>query len=128
MTVKDADETIRARLGEHGALIEANARLDAISAADSDVDISGAAQAVVGPITLVMPLAGVIDLDQDRARLKKEISKLDSEIGKIEKKLGNEGFLAKAPPEVVEENRENKRSAEEARGKVQDALSRIEAA
>ncbi len=128
VTVKDADETIRARLGEHGALIEANARLDAISAADSDVDISGAAQAVVGPITLVMPLAGVIDLDQERARLKKEISKLDSEIGKIEKKLGNEGFLAKAPPEVVEENREKKRSAEEARGKVQDALSRIEAA
>ena len=125
--VKDADEVVQARLIAHKSLIEANARLGSIEAADSGVSIEGAVQAVVGAITLVMPLAGVVDLSQEKARLTKEISKLDDEIGKIEKKLSNSGFVAKAPAAVVEENREKVRVAEEARGKVQDALSRIEA-
>ena len=128
VSVKDADEKANASLETHRALIEANARLKCITVADGAIDISGAVQTVFGSMTLVLPLAGVIDLDQERARLQKEISKLDSAIGKIEQKLGNEGFLAKAPPEVVEENREKKRSAEEARNKVQDALNRIQAA
>jgi valyl-tRNA synthetase len=125
--VKDADEVVQARLIAHKSLIEANARLGAIEAADSGVSIEGAVQAVVGAITLVMPLAGVVDLSQEKARLTKEISKLEDEIGKIEKKLSNPGFVAKAPAAVVEENREKVRVAEEARGKVQDALSRIQA-
>ena len=125
--VKDADEVVQARLIAHKSLIEANARLGSIESADSGVSIEGAVQAVVGGITLVMPLAGVVDLSQEKARLTKEISKLDDEIGKIEKKLSNSGFVAKAPAAVVEENREKVRVAEEARGKVQDALSRIDA-
>ncbi len=128
VTVRDADQGVADRLKTHRSLIEANARLDSITPADGDVDIKGAAQAVVGSITLVLPLAGVIDFDKERARLQKEISKLDREVAVFEKKLSNQGFIAKAPPEVVEENREKKRAAEEARGKVQDALSRIEAA
>ena len=125
--VKDADEVVQARLIAHKSLIEANARLGSIESADSGVSIEGAVQAVVGGITLVMPLAGVVDLSQEKARLTKEISKLDDEIGKIEKKLSNSGFVAKAPAAVVEENRAKVRVAEEARGKVQDALSRIDA-
>ena len=127
VSVKDADQAIKARLHTHGPLIKANAGLESITAAEGDVDIAGAAQAVVGSNTLVLPLAGVIDVDQERARLTKEIAKLDVEIGKIGKKLANPGFLAKAPPEVVEENRQKQSVAEEARSKVQDALARIEA-
>ena len=127
VVVKDADEIIQKRLDAHRTLIQSNARLGSIAVAPGDVDIAGVVQAVVGSITVVLPLAGVIDLDQERARLNKEIAKLDDEIGKIGKKLANPGFIAKAPPDVVEENREKQRVAEDARGKVQDALARIDA-
>jgi valyl-tRNA synthetase len=66
-------------------------------------------------------------LDQERARLQKEIVKLEDEISKTEKKLGNAGFVAKAPPEVVEEDRDRIRLAEEAKSKVLEALQRIKA-
>lgn len=126
VSVKDADAQAQVRLKDYGALIEANARLSSISPTEQDVSITGAVQAVVGSLTLVLPLAGVIDLDQERARLTKEIAKHEDEIAKIGKKLNNPGFVAKAPPEVVEENRARVQSAEDAKAKVLDALKRIE--
>ena len=125
ISVKDADAVDKARLDSHRALIEANARLSSIKAVEGDVSIDGAIQAVVGSMTLLLPLAGVIDVEQERARLQKEITKHDAEISKIEKKLGNAGFVAKAPPEVVEENRSRVEAAEAAKTKVLEALSRI---
>ena len=70
-----------------------------------------------GEATLALPIADVIDIDQERARLAKDIAKLDGEIGKINKKLNNHGFLAKAPEAVVAENRD--RLAEETRKRDQ---------
>ena len=49
-----------------------------------------------------MPLAGLIDMDKEKARLAKEMEKTEKEIARLEGKLGNQGFLAKAPAEVVE--------------------------
>jgi valyl-tRNA synthetase len=128
LSVKGAQGADEARLKTHKALVLANARLESIAPVGDDADVSGAIQAVAGSLTLLLPLAGVIDLDQERARLKKEIAKLDGEIGKIEKKLSNQGFIAKAPPEVVEENRDRMQAAADAKAKVEEALSRIEAA
>ena len=56
--------------------------------------------------TVALPIAGVIDIAQEQARLTSAIAKSDSEIGKLEKKLGNAQFLAKAPESVVEEQKE----------------------
>ena len=56
----------------------------------------GAAQAVIDEATLVLPLAGIIDLAKERARLTKEIEKNASEVEKIDRKLGNAQFLDKA--------------------------------
>lgn len=126
VSVKDADAAAQARLRDYGPLIEANARLSSIVVADGDLNIAGAVQAVVGSLTLVLPLADVIDLDQERARLTKEIAKHDDEIAKVGKKLNNPGFVAKAPPEVVEENRSRVQAAEDAKAKVLEALKRLE--
>ena len=62
-------------------------------------------------VEVIIPLAGAIDLDKERARLSKEKTKLEKEIGGLERKLSNEGFLAKAPPQVVEENKTRLESA-----------------
>ena len=65
----------------------------------------GAIQLVVGEATLVLPLGDIIDLAAERARLEKEIAKAETEAGKMEARLNNPGFVAKAPEEVIEESR-----------------------
>jgi valyl-tRNA synthetase len=72
-----------------------------------------------------MPLEGLIDVAQERARLEKEIARLDKDVARHEKKLASEGFTAKAPPEVVETERERRDEAAAARDKLKTALERL---
>ena len=123
-SVKGLGATGDARLKTHTSLICANARLSSITAV-SDVATTGAAQVVVGEATIVLPLVGIIDLAKERERLKKEIAKLDADIAGVDKKLSNESFVAKAPPEVIEENRERRETAVAAQKRLKDALARI---
>jgi valyl-tRNA synthetase len=60
---------------------------------------------VVGTLRVLIPLAGLIDLDAERARLKKEIARIEGEIRKCEGKLGNANFVDHAPAAVVEQER-----------------------
>ncbi|MGN6312215.1 MAG: class I tRNA ligase family protein, partial [Rhodanobacteraceae bacterium] len=64
-----------------------------------------AAAAVVGTLRVLIPLAGLIDLDAERVRLKKEVARIEGEIRKCEGKLGNANFVANAPAEVVAQER-----------------------
>jgi valyl-tRNA synthetase len=61
---------------------------------------------VVGSLRVLIPLAGLIDLGAEKARLSKEIGKIESEIKKCENKLGNANFVANAPAEVVTQERQ----------------------
>ncbi|MEN0075480.1 MAG: valine--tRNA ligase [Paracraurococcus sp.] len=85
----------------------------------------GVAQAVVGEATVMLPLAGVIDLAAERARLAKERGKAEGEARKVEAKLGNADFIARAPEEVVEENRERLQAARAEMARLDAALARI---
>jgi valyl-tRNA synthetase len=71
-----------------------------------------AASAVVQGEELFIPLEGLIDLDIERARLRKEIDRLDLLTGQIRAKLGNAGFVERAPKDVVEREREKLGSME----------------
>ncbi|MEO8858976.1 MAG: valine--tRNA ligase, partial [Burkholderiaceae bacterium] len=64
------------------------------------------AAAVVGTLRVMIPLAGLIDLDAEKARLTKEITRIEVEIKKCEGKLGNANFVANAPAEVVTQERQ----------------------
>jgi valyl-tRNA synthetase len=86
----------------------------------------GAAQAVLGEATIVLPLAGLIDLDAERARLGRERAKAADEAGKVLKKLGNPDFVSRAKEEVVAENRERLATAEAEIARLDAALARIE--
>jgi valyl-tRNA synthetase len=117
---KDASPAAAARLDAHADIIRTLARLEKI---EPDTGTArGAVQIVVPEATLVLPLAGVIDAAAERGRLGKEIGKLAGEIDKIDKKLANPGFLAKADPEVVEDQRERREEAEAARSRLATAL------
>ena len=77
--------------------------------------------------TAALPIADVIDINQEKTRLQSEIAKLDFEIGKLGKKLGNQQFLAKAPGEVVEYQRERLALSQSTRSKLIAAQERLSA-
>jgi valyl-tRNA synthetase len=126
LVIKGASDVTKARLATHGAIISTLARAAAIETV-ADAPTKGAVQVVVDEATVLLPLAGVIDLDQEKARLTKEIAKLVAEVEKVDKKLGNEAFIAKANPEVVEEQRERRAEWVAAQAKLVDALARLSA-
>ena len=121
VTGSDAQTVRRMKAGS--ALIGRLARVEA------PVEVAsvpkGSAQFVIGDATWALPLEGIIDLDVERARLDKEIGKLDGEISGIDKKLGNEQFVSKAPEEVIEEQRTRRAEAQSRRDKIKDALARL---
>jgi valyl-tRNA synthetase len=121
-----ANKATRARADHHEDTIKLLARLDAISFAKAPP--KGSAQIVLCEATAALPLAGVIDMAAERARLVREIDKATAEIEKVDAKLANESFVAKAPPEVVDEHRERRTAFEATLAKLQAALKRVEAA
>ena len=126
LLVQGAGMRTKARLEAHRDVILTLARLASIEHTTSIP--KGSAQTVIEESTLILPLADVIDIAQERERLTREIAKLAGEIEKIDRKLSNEQFTAKAPPEVVEEQRERKAEAEQAHAKLAEALKRVAAA
>jgi valyl-tRNA synthetase len=82
-------------------------------------------EAVLDEATIVLPIAEVIDVEAERARLDKEIARLEGEITRFDRKLANEKFIAKAPAEVVETERERRAEAMSAREKLDEAARRL---
>jgi valyl-tRNA synthetase len=87
----------------------------------------GSIQIVVGGEVAALPLGGVIDLAAERARLNKEMAKVGADIARVDAKLGNANFVARAPEEVVEEEKEKREEAVARKGKIVEALQRLEA-
>jgi valyl-tRNA synthetase len=85
----------------------------------------GSAQVVVDEATVVLPLAGIIDLTAERARLEKDRAKAEAEAEKVRRKLANADFVARAKPEVVEENRERLAAFEVEVARITAAIGRI---
>jgi valyl-tRNA synthetase len=125
LLLKDMSAETKARLERHREVILRLARLESAEATDQIP--SGAVQGVIDEAVIVLPIADVVDLSQERVRLEKDLGKLDSEIMKLEKKLSNESFVARAPEEVVEENRERLAEERARRDKLAAALERIAA-
>jgi len=126
LQVRDANSNTQVRLAAHRDLLMRLARVSAIDIAAGEIP-KGAVQVVLDEATFVLPLAGVIDVGREQARLKKEIEKISSEVSKLESKLGNEAFVAKAPPEVIEEQRERLAEASASQRKLSAALDRLAA-
>ena len=113
------------RIAHHGDLILTLARVSELGSADAAP--AGAVTIVSGGATAALSLAGIIDLAAERDRLQKEIAAFDSDIGHVNKKLGNPNFVARAAPEVVEEQRGKLAEAEAGKAKLLAALARLDA-
>ena len=118
-----ADSAVSERVKMWDETIKRLARLSEISfAAEAP---AYAAQMIVRGALASLPLEGIIDFAAEKTRLQKEIEKLLGEAKKLEAKLGNADFVARAPEEVVEENRERLAEADERREKLAAALTRL---
>ena len=119
------DKTTSDRIALHRDLILTLARVSEVGSAEAAP--AGAVTFVSGGATAALSLAGIIDLTAERARLEKEIAAFDSDIGHVNKKLGNPNFVSRAAPEVVDEQRAKLAEAEAGKAKLEAALKRLEA-
>ncbi|MCC4290839.1 valine--tRNA ligase [Vreelandella aquamarina] len=93
------------RLEQNRRFLAKLAKLESVTWLANPEDAPLSATQLVGDMEVLVPMADLIDKDAELARLAKEIEKQDKLIGGIEKKLGNEGFIAKAPDAVIEKER-----------------------
>src|SRR5262249_56230652 len=101
---------IESRAATWAEFIKRLARISAIDFPNNPPPQS--VQLVVRGEVVALPLAGVVDLAAERARLEKEIAKVTADIARVDAKLANPDFIARAPEEVVEGERENREEAE----------------
>ena len=85
------------------------------------------ATALVGDMQVLVPMAGLIDKEAELARLDKEIQRLEGEAKRVGGKLANEGFVAKAPAEVLEKERAKLAEAEQALANLVEQRGKIAA-
>ena len=111
------------RLAAYAEVLSPMARVDGVETANEAP--KGALQTVVDGITFAIPLDGLIDKGAEKARLTKEAEKAQSEIDKIDKKLGNEAFVSKAPEKVVNLQKERRAGYEAELEKLNEAISAL---
>jgi valyl-tRNA synthetase len=116
----------KARAERWAEFIKRLARVSEISSAASAP--AGSVQLVVRGEVAALPLKGVIDLAAERARLAKEIAKAHADIARVDAKLNNPNFMARAPEEVVEEEKEKREEALGRKAKIAEALERLKGA
>jgi valyl-tRNA synthetase len=124
LQLKGASKAEGEWLARHNDLILRMARLE--TSATANELAKGSAQIVVGQGTAGLALEGVIDFAKERARLTKEADKAEGEIKRIDAKLANKEFVAKAPEDVIDEQREKRAEYEAARAKFAEALKRLD--
>ncbi len=115
----------RARATAWMAEISRLARLDSLTFAAEVPENS--AQIMLDEAVVALPLAGVIDFGAEKARLEKELEKTAKDIASIDGRLNNAGFVAKAPPAVIEETRERREELDQKADQVKEAIARLAA-
>ena len=119
-----ADTAAAERLARNKDVILTLARLTSADIADAIP--KGSAQFVLNEAVVALPLGDVIDFAKERARLEKDLKKAQDEIARFDAKLGNEQFVAKAPEEVLTEQREKRAEAQALAVRLSEAIARLQ--
>ncbi|MCY1340116.1 Valine--tRNA ligase [compost metagenome] len=125
LLLANANDEDRRRLADNEPLLKKLAKLESIRVLAAGEEAPMSATALVGEMQVLVPMAGLIDKDAELARLDKEIQRLEGEVKRVGGKLGNEGFVAKAPAEVIEKERAKLAEAEQALANLTEQRARI---
>jgi valyl-tRNA synthetase len=122
-TVQSPDNEVCQVIHDHRDMIIDLAKLSALSVTPPGERPTACATSVFGESTIFVSLEGIIDFRAEKERLTKEIGKIEKELLGIEKKLGNESFLTKAPKEVVDGVRQKREQFVEKKTKLKKHLT-----
>jgi valyl-tRNA synthetase len=123
--IQSEDEKARKIMETHQDLIINLARLSSLEVQDTGKRPKSSATAVVNSASIFVLLEGIIDFAKESKRLEKEIQKLAADLTTVTKKLQNEGFLSKAPSDIIEKVRKKQSVLLEKQQKIQTNLARI---
>ena len=101
--INDASNTDNRRLESMGSFILNLASVESITQKDTSDDIPKSAFALLNQMKIYIPLEGLVDIEEEKARLEKKLVKLNQELKSVQDRLSNDTFVEKAPTEVVEE-------------------------
>ncbi len=114
------------RFNENSNFIQSLAKLESMQwLGEADAPMS--ATQLVGAMEVLVPMAGLINVEAEAARLNKEIDKAAKEIGRLQGKLGNEKFVSNAPQDVVAKEQEKLQEAQAQHSKLQEQLAKLSA-
>lgn len=119
----DLDTAGQTAFTNNAAMITRLARLSDVSRTDTFP--KGTVTIAVDGGTFGMPIADLIDVDEEKARLEKSLGKLAKELGGLRGRLNNPKFAQSAPPEVVQETQANLHAREEEEARLKEALARL---
>ena len=123
MLVTQIDPAAQAAWDRNEVMIKRLARIDSLT--PTDALPKGCITVPADGASFGLPLADVIDVEEEKARLEKTLGKLEKELGGLRGRLNNPKFVESAPDDVVEEARENLRAREEEEAKIRAALDRL---
>jgi valyl-tRNA synthetase len=123
LVLAGASAETKGRARRWNDVVKRMSRLSDISFADAAPE--GAVQLLVRGEVAALPLKGVIDFSAEKARLDKELTKAEADIKRVDAKLANEKFVANAPEEIVEEEKEKRDAALARKTKILEALERL---
>ena len=121
----EMDARGQAAFDRNATMIARLARLSEVTPVDAMP--KGAVTIAAEGAVFGLPIADLIDVAEEKARLQKTLDKLGKEIGGLKGRLGNPKFIESAPEEIVDEARENLAAREEEAGKLSEALARLAA-
>ncbi|WP_448553358.1 valine--tRNA ligase [Thalassotalea montiporae] len=115
------------RLDDNEQFLSSLAKLESIQVLSDASEAPASASAVIGEMTVLIPMAGLIDKDAELARLSKGIEKLEKDVQRVKGKLSNENFVGKAPEAVIEKEKAKLAEAESTLAKMLEQKAQIEA-
>ena len=124
--LRGGDSTDAERLETFNRLIVELARLDSLDYVTEDSQIPECATALIGSLTVLVPMGAVIDREAELERLGREIEKLNEDLARTQGKLSNQNFVDKAPVDIVAKERERLESTRSAIAQLQAQQTRVE--
>ena len=123
LVLRGANEATRARLERSRDAVATLGRLSSVSFAEAIPRDS--AQFIIGEAVAGLPLGDVIDLEKERARLRKDLQRAEAEIARFDMKLSNTEFIARAPEDVIDEQKERRADAQALASRLRDAVAHL---
>lgn len=127
LMIRPANEEMASRLNRGASYIEKFANPSTLQISTDLATPEKAMSHALTSMEVFLPLAGLLDIEAEVARLEKEVEKLDKEVERIVKKLSNQGFVAKAPAHVVDEEKAKKEDYEAKRQTVMERIAELRA-